>query len=565
MNLQLPQRSKPGKTSFNSSTDAIRNWIDQLPLLNTSRTAELVTGALEQINTLNIPVTQRFAALDLFTTPVMCTTDSMKKSFIGKPVPLHGPELELVRQTIELYNLMATGYRILADDLGSDNGQQQLLATAIHRALRYLSEILLTNYQIYVQYPDGLWSIMHALYTLAEKFGLVTQAITDTTLHTPEASSIDSIYKQILLLSLACPYRLRQTEIPYVYNELFGWAEASRLFNPAAADARGLFAVDLSRDAPPAYRALLSEQQGQRQLRLLDTSVMQQKMLQATALESGAAGRMGGLGSSGTMQRLMPAWGAMPKRRFSRKREHGQTSRLDLVVGLNAIHQMSAAPTPVEQHNNDISETISSHQYLQDPTFEAPTSIRTDFGIAHGKRSAPGAEHDRDNPLKGAYLANHTAAARHETWTMRDISAGGYCLLHEAEDASSVRIGELVAVPPGASSHPESLQVGVVRWLRFTREHGLELGLQLLSPGARAVSVSICEDEINRPERLQGVLLPEIKALRQPATLLLPSLPFRTGCRSMIQDGDTNAAIILTRQLENTGCFAHYDFSRTDQ
>ena len=562
MDLQLPQRFRPGRTSFNTNTEAVRKWVDELPLLNTTRTGELVTGTLDQINTLDIPASERFAALELFTTPVMCAADGLKKTFIGKPVPLFGIELEHATDTIELYNRMAFGYRILADDLGSDDGQHQLLATAIHRALRYLSEILLANYQIYVQYPDGLWSIIHALYALAEKFSLVSETVTDTTLHTPDSSSIDRIYKQILLLSLACPYRLRQNEILYVYNALHGWADSSRLYHADISDAHGLFSVDLAEDRPPTYRTLLDDQQDERQQRILDTTEMKQQMQLAAAQEAGQKTRSAGLGGTGTMQRLMLAWGVMPKRRFNRHREDGQ---VELVVGLNAIHQMSAVPVPVEQHSNGISETIHSHQYLQDPTFESTTSINTDVGIYQGRRSEPAAAPGKENPLKGAYLASTSPPARHEAWKMADISAGGYCLLHEAESASSVRVGELVAIPPGETAQPDSPQLGIVRWLRFTRERGLELGLQLLSPGARAVWVSICEDEINRPERLQGILLPEIKPLQQPATLLLPSLPFRTGCLSTIEYGDRNEVIKLTRQLENTGCFAQYDFSRADQ
>ena len=198
MDLQLPQRFKPGRTSFHTYTDAMRKWADELPLLNTARTGELVSGALDQINALDIPAGERFAALVLLTTPVMCAADGLKKAFIGKPVPLQGIEKKHATQAIELYNRMATGYRILVDDLGDNENQLPLLATAIHRALRYLSEILLANYQIYVQYPEGLWSIIHALYALAEKFGLAGEAITDTTLHTPDSSSINRIYKQIL-------------------------------------------------------------------------------------------------------------------------------------------------------------------------------------------------------------------------------------------------------------------------------------------------------------------------------------------------------------------------------
>jgi hypothetical protein len=562
MDLQLPQRFNPGRTSFNTSTEAIRNWIDELPLLNTARTSELASGALEQINALEIPAGERFTALELFTIPVMCAADGLKKTFIGKPVPLHGNELKHATQAIGLYNGMATGYRILADDLGSDDGQRQQLATAIHRALRYLSEILLTNYQIYVQYPDGLWSIIHALYALGEKFGLAGETITDTTLHTPDNSSIDRIYKQVLLLSLACPYRLRQNETLYVYNALLDWAESSHLFHASADGARGLFAVNLAEDRPPAYRALQDSQQDNRQLRILDTTKMEQQMQLAAARESNSSDRPAGLGGSSTMQRLLLTWGVMPKRRFSRHREDSQ---IELVIGLNAIHQLSAVPVPEKQHNNGISEAIHNHQYLQDPTFEAPTTVKTDFDITQDRRSNPAAGHGKVSPLKGAYLASPPTEGHHETWTVTDISAGGYCLLHEAEAASRVRVGELVAIPSGKTAQPDTIQLGVIRWLRFTRERGLELGLQLLSPGTQAVWVSVREDELNSPEKLQGILLPEIKPLRQPATLLLPSLPFRTGCLCTLEYSDRKEAITLTRQLENTGCFAQYDFSLADQ
>ena len=317
--------------------------------------------------------------------PLLAPDDERRHRDIAQVVQ-NGPEGAILHatQAMDLYNRMATGYRILVDDLGDNENQLPLLATAIHRALRYLSEILLTNYQIYVQYPAGLWSIIHALDALAEKFGIAGEAITDTTLHTPDSSSINRIYKQILLLSLACPYRLRQNEILYVYNALLGWVESSQLLHADASGAHGLFAVDLAADKPPVYRALRDGQQDGRQLRILDTTEMAQQMQLAAAQESSQTERSAGLGGSGTMQRLMLAWGVMPKRRFSRHREDCQVK---LVAGLNAIHQMSAVPVPVEQNNNNISETIHSHQYLQDPTLEATTSISTDFSMVQSRRS----------------------------------------------------------------------------------------------------------------------------------------------------------------------------------
>jgi hypothetical protein len=144
---------------------------------------------------------------------------------------------------------------------------------------------------------------------------------------------------------------------------------------------------------------------------------------------------------------------------------------------------------------------------------------------------------------------------------MENMSAGGFCLLWDSASASCAQVGELVAIMSQQENHKNDMQLGVIRWMKFTPHHGLELGIQLLSPGATAVWAYICEDDVHPSNKLQGILLPEIKAIKQPASLLLPSLPFRTGCISTLENRDKEEAIVLTRQLENTGAFAQYNFT----
>ncbi len=559
MDLDLPRREKPGRLSFNTSTPAIQAWVDDLPLLNTGKTLELVSGALDQINKLDIPPLQRHEALELLSTSVMCVSDALKKGFLGKQLPLQADSLQQAKQVIELCNRMASGYRIVVDDAGSNEAQRPLLCTAIHRALRYLSEVLLTNYQIYVPYPDGLWGIIHALFGLAEELRLSTLPVTDNTLHAAASSSIETIYKQCLLLSLACPYRMRQNEIHYVYNGLLEWATASRLNQINDTQKLGLFAVNLRADLPPAYRALHDDLPAGDNWRILDTSEMAHRMQQAISGQAGNQGKASGLGDAQTMQRLMLAWGMMPKRKFSRYR---QDASIRLVMGLNSIHQLSAAPAVEEDdEHNGIAETIHDHQYLQDPTFEKTTRISTEMrgGVRSGTSGT--ASGSPDKLFRGAYSAAGNSANPVELWKMENMSAGGFCMLWDSEYASSAQVGELVAIMPREEENKDNWQLGVIRWMKFTPEHGLELGIQLLAPGATAVWAYICEDDVHISNKLQGILLPEIKALNQPASLLLPSLPFRTGCISTLEDHDRKEAIILTRQLENTGTFAQYNFT----
>ena len=559
MDLELPRRGKPGRLSFNTSTPAIQAWVDDLPLLNTHKTLELVSSALDQINRLAIPPQQRHVVLELLSTPVMCVSGAMKKGVLGKPLPLPADSLLQAELVTKLCNRMACGYRIVVDDAGSNEAQRPLLYTAIHRALRYLSEILLTNYQIYAPHPDGLWGIIHALFALAEELHLSTLPVTDNTLPAAASSSIETIYKQCLLLSLACPYRMRQNEIQYVYNGLLEWATASRLNKLNHTQKLGLFAVNLRADLPPMYRALHEDPHSSDNWRILDTSEMAHRMQQAISAQAGKTGMATGLGDAQTMQRLMLSWGMMPKRRFSR---HHQDASIRLVMGLNSIHQFCAPPAvKARQEHNNVTETIRDHQYLQDPTFEMATSITTEMQEGVGGNTNGGTVKSQDQLLRGAYSAARSSLNPVELWKMENMSAGGFCLLRDSASASCARVGELVAVMSQQENPKNDLQPGVIRWIKFTPHHGLELGIQLLSSGATAVWASICEGDVHPGNKLQGILLPEIKAIKQPASLLLPSLPFRTGCISKLENRDKKETVILTRQLENTGAFAQYNFN----
>jgi len=552
MDLQLPQRKQPDNHSFNTGPAALTTWLDDLPLINTGKSLELLDGALQQINTLMLPPVNRRNALERFASPVMCVTDALKKNFLDKPLPLKGNKLVSATQTLELFNALATGYRILADDLLGNKRDKPQLVIALHRAMRYLSEILLTSYRIYIQYPEGLWKTINTLYALADEHNITRQAVTDITLQAPASSTIEMVYKQMLLLSLACPYRLRQNEIRFVYNTLLDWADSSQLHHMDDEKSHGLFSINLQSDAPPAYRNLNDGGASDPHTRILDTNSMASRMREELATSRDSTHQQTGAGNTEIMKRLMLAWGVMPKRLFAR---HPQDAPVKLVIGLNAIHQL-APGSVVEEPAAD--ENIRDMHYLQDPTFETTTSFNTD-PVANKRVQQTFAEDS--NPFKGAYKADQRATPRIESWKMADISAGGYCLLWDSDEASCARVGELVALVEKEHLDSNNWQSGTIRRMKFTEERGLELGIQLLSPGARAVRVHLRKDGVNTGNRMQGILLPSIEAIKLQASLLLPSLPFCSGCTARLEDNGKTETIELTRQLENTGSFAQYHFT----
>ena len=551
MDLQLPTRRKTTSTSFNTRPDAVRTWVDELPLINTEKSWLLLDDALEQINSLSISTRNRLEALELLATSVICVAEAMKKNILAKPIPLRGQNLLLAKQTVELCNRMATGYRILADDLGHNDSQTSSLTVAIHRSLRYLSEILLTNYQVYIQYPEGLWRTINSLYALAEQHDITEQPVTDATLSTPAPSTISTVYKQILLMSLACPYRLRQKEIHFVYNALTGWADITRLYYMEGEQAQGLFIVNLNADKPPSYRALNGSGSVDRHCRTLDTTSMAKRIRDIQNKQPGNASRYIGIGDTDILQRLMLAWGVMPKRRFTR---HAKSAKVGLVVGLKAIHGRVTDPGT---ESTGSEETIEDRHYLRDPTFEASTTFKTSPFADSGRRIVTTGK----TPAQRNSTEDTIDTSRIESWKMTNISAGGYSLLWDSDDSSNAQVGELVAIIELDNLIEDNWHLGVVRWMKCTSTYGLELGIQMLSPSAQAVWAYMNESGIHTGRKMQGILLPEITVLRQQASLLLPTLPFRAGCVATLETAGTLENIKLTQQLENTGSFAQYHFS----
>ncbi len=550
MNLNLPARRKATDSSLITKPEAVRDWVDNLPLINTEKSRVMLEEALTDINSVSIPTRNRHEILELLATSVMCVTEAMKKSFLTKPIPLKDNDLLLSTQTVQLCNQMATGYRILADDLGKSDSQAALLTLAIHRALRYLSELLLTNYQIYVQYPDGLWKTINSLYALAEQHDITTHPVTDTTLSTAAQSTINTVYKQILLMSLACPYRLRQKEIHFVYNALMDWADIARLHHMDSDHSAGLFAVNLHADNPPSYRTLIDDKAQDRHWRVLDTTSMAERIRSILEQQPGERRKIG-IGDSNILQRLMLAWGVMPQRRFPR---HARSAKVALVAGLNAVHQRIIEPATEAEPGED---SIEDQHYLQDPTFEATTTINTNRFNQGGRRIVTAGK----TPVQKAGDGQQTDSARIESWTMANFSAGGYSLLWDSTDSSNAQVGELVAIIEEDKLDEDDWQPGVVRWMKCTDSNDLELGIQMLSPSAQAVWTSLYESSVHSGKKMRGIMLPEIRALRQQASLILPTLPFRPGCTATLETAASMENIKLTHQLENTGSFAQYHFT----
>ena len=554
---------------FDTRPQRVEQWLAELPRANVGETTRQLYRALNETNGLQLPAGQRFRVLELMRPVVHEMVQAMQKHFLGMHFPLPEKNRRIAALSRALLNQMAIGYRIVVNDearrprLLRDG---RALHVAAHRAMNYLSQTLRQSYLVYAPTPRGAWHELHQLHFQCRELQL------ERGRHPAlpgefSAETVSGLYRQTLLLALVCPYRLRQEEMRWIEARLAGCSEAARLLDPGSPGAeQALFVVLPESDDPPGYLALKKHLIDGGEYLLLDTSEMAAAFEQQDAGDDAVPPPR-----TTTVQRALLAWGVMPKRRFSRR---GLEAEAEVAMGLTATHHFlvhggeagclaDTGPARFEASEPSSTETRDQPDVWElagTPRWHADDEVRMvdlpeTFEI-HPERilGNDGEQPSREKPETPAPL---------ERWKMSDISAGGLRLLWENDHSSRAEVGELVGmVEQKANEQRPTLSIGVIRWMKCGESAGLELGVEMIAPGAAPIGARPAGSD---SAYLPGLLLPELPAVHQPSTLVLTTLPFRLGDEVEICTGSGKNRVRLTHLLENTGGFAQYEFEPCQQ
>ena len=138
-----------------------------------------------------------------------------------------------------------------------------------------------------------------------------------------------------------------------------------------------------------------------------------------------------------------------------------------------------------------------------------------------------------------------------------NTSPGGYCVHWSGDLPSSIQAGELLGIQENGVRH---WSIGVIRWIRHMRDKGTQLGIELLAPRAEVGAARLLQKTGSNGPFMRALLLPAIKAIAQPATLLLPRIPFRTGNKVELNYPDLQGRQQLTKRLASTSSFSQFQF-----
>jgi hypothetical protein len=223
------------------------------------------------------------------------------------------------------------------------------------------------------------------------------------------------------------------------------------------------------------------------------------------------------------LKRVISAWGVNPQRSF--RRTHRSGHQVDIAVGLDAINYW----------------INGGRKFVVSSSFVGPMPQRTQLGIEEKKT-----------------VAARMSEREYSTWDVEDESAGGLALSKTGQINVPVHVGDLVITrPPGIGS---AWSVGVIRWVKSAASSNVDIGIQHLAPSAEPAVIKTVSEKKLESDFLPALLLPEIKPLKQPQTLITQRGICKPGVEIFMDNGYRLSRIAPTRLVETSHSFEQFCF-----
>ncbi len=524
LKLSLPETGEGLQLKAEIRPRRVKAWLEALPLANIVEAARSVSDALISLNRTPLEADTRLKLLELYTTAIDNLVPELQHKYTMVALPLPEKSRQAANLARRLFVELAYGYKIiLLERLEKKRislGGRQHLPLLIQRTIAALSKALCAFYKTYSPTPPGMWSEIHQLAYLALQRNLHDEPMDGS------RNSVSATYKQTLLLALANPYKLMQGEVDKVADYLVQYGNLAKLYPMQATQGTlGVFLINLESDAPPKS---LEQQDGKTKVRdhiLLGTDALVSTLNEQIAkLESGRPQKALNFPDHAKqashlslIHRLVKDWTFIPKRKFQRM---ANNNIMEICVGLRATcHFISFRPEAIEQ------ETL-------------------DFSI---------------DPARGSPATGKSEQAQFATsqWAVTNESAGGMGLKCISDSTQPIRIGEIIGL---RSQDSQIWNIGVVRRVFSDEPENLELGVQMLAPAAAPI---IIKPVVAGPKETfqAALLLPEIRPLQQPATIVAAPATFRSKLEYLIYQNSTVSHVRAMRLIEQTASFDQFQFS----
>lgn len=559
LNLSIPSQHKPGPGAFDTRPEAVRVWLEHLPLGHAGETARLLYLALHEVNRLDVNIHHRLEFLEQVAEPLQGVLTSLKPHYTGKPFPLDPKAARVAQLATELRAAMIIGYQIVMQQSDTlhwfrQRKWERVWTTALHRMLHYFSGIFTIRHQLHLPPPPGAWLMIHSAYRLLEDNQLLDTSVVP--LGGGTVTTLGHEYKQLLLLALLPPQRMQSAQFDEVLRNMVQWTGALELSRPDSpqrcADA---YCIDLDQDVAPGplWKLHPAREPNVYSLRLLNMTPLLERMAQQVEQQRSAGARIA-LPSGAEVQRdtaavLLACWLRPPQRGDEREAAAGTAH---VVLGLREIHALLsgvAAPAPAPAPQAAAEPALR----VLDAKLEKKESFARSLGFV-GDRDEEADIWDMvytNRPQEQTKSWAEVEVAKTYTLVFGELanrSGGGFGLRFPAGRLGAVRDGDLVAI--STSDDTSQWSLGMVRWLRVGADGGIELGVKRLQQQVVPAAIRV-EQDGKQSAPIDCLLGHEQDQLR----VVLPQITGLANKRLWLASGGREVPIVLLAQLESSAVF----------
>ncbi len=546
--FQIPKQDLARPTACPATPGELDAWLETLPKANIGETAKNLYQYTSELSRVAVSPATRMQLAEHLRPLIRYANRALERHYLNQPVVLPPQSRKVAQLAQTLQGLLAKQYVIICAQCATQAVSQPELAglipQAVQRAMSELGQVILRSCQLYMPPPVRTWHELHQLFLLAEQRALLDCEVYDPE-HPAGARQLGSTYLQALLLGCSKTNQLRQADIAPLYNALSHLAASAQLARGAST---AVLCVDPRQDFPACYTTLLKGNWDAGCLGL-NTSHLLEKLHQSHENLP-----------EGLREHLDRALGAPQKRHFTRIRTD---NTVEVCVGLTAVHFMLAGELSFDAFLQRAQQQGRAVHAFHGTTAKHPTQAKKDVWdqiYKPGNSILDQIDYSLDMPGKAAAGGSSAADNKQgmsQQVKMLNASAGGCCLRWEENVPPQIKAGEIVGL-----RHEGHTQwnIAVIRWLSAQEASGTLLGVELLSPGGTPVAARVFNKTGEHGDYMRGIELPPLPLVGQPATLLLPRVPFRERQKILLLEHDKPVQGQLLSKIAGTSAVAQFSF-----
>ena len=572
-----------GDRRFDPKT--FKSWVEDLPKGNLGQTSRELYNVLRKLNRAEIPVSDRMRNLNQLQDSLMFVLDELAGSYIKEPLPLSESNQNRSKLANALYVLVIQAYKIVLDQYHKQSQASQMLhrssrIEALHHLLYFLGKDLLHAYQLYQSPPEYIWKEIHSIYKYAVDHNLHKKPVDNEDPRLVAQSTATDLYLQILLLSLAGPYRLMQGEATSVYMALNHWVANCELLdiNTKIKGKEYFYSIDILADAPTRYHGATNGDKIKKGWLLSTAGLAKQLAVELEAMQGSKSEHASmrpkqdmDVVSMDLLARLMLTWGVGVRRSDKRNVSSGEAS---IILGLDTLYNHLKGE-PIKDYVPGHSTQTATPR--QDPHMNhvnlvdgEKKRLETDEFIIDGGPDLSKYGKDSNEEASGEQLSTARKLIIDDTpditegsillCAIYNQSAYGYHLYLSDTKVKKVRVGELVGIQKDpVNTVNEALSLGVVRWMMTEQKGILNFGVELL--GSDAVPVIL--QRIRKEKICENLKAFFLTSRRVEITLLTPPFFAEADDQLYLYQAGKKRPVLLNQSLERTPSFTQFIFEST--